>query len=358
MRGPLTFAEYMEACLYDPQYGYYSKGDQHRRRDYFTNVDAGPLFGRLLARQFEEMWIVLGRPDPFLLIEAGAGTGLLAKDILDFAADSLPDCYSALRYLALERSETRRAGHGALLDSHMQGGRFSSAVELPAEIQSGCIFSNELLDALPVHRVVQKRRELREVYVALQGGCLCEEVGPLSSPRIAQYFAEQGIKLRDSQQAEAGLAACDWIRAAGERLRRGFVLTIDYGRPAGELYDERHGRGTVLAYARHRASEEFYGAPGEQDLTAHVNFSALDLWGSRRGLIRTGLVTQSNFLLALARKSNFADVKIAGAGAKEEARIRLLFKTLIYPEGMGETFQVFVQHKAVKLPLLSGLEPL
>jgi SAM-dependent MidA family methyltransferase len=245
-----------------------------------------------------------------------------------------------------------------LLREHARVGRFRSAADLPAEIRAGCIFSNELLDAMPVHRLVQERGKQREVYVAAEVRPFRDQVGPLSSSRIAEYFAEQGIVLREGQQAEAGLAACDWIRNAGERLRRGFVLTIDYGREARELYDERHMRGTLLAYERHRASEEFYRAPGEQDLTAHVNFTALELWGKRSGLIRTGLTTQSNFLLALARSSNFGDVETAGAGEQEKTRTRLLFKTLIHPEGMGETFQVFIQHVGVDSPRLSGLEPL
>jgi SAM-dependent MidA family methyltransferase len=357
--GPITFGDYMEACLYHPQYGYYAQlGQQARCRDYFTSVDVSPLFSRLLARQFEEMWIQLGRPDPFWFVEAGAGTGTLAKYVLDFTAGSFPDFYTALRYMAVERAERRRAAQTSLLREHARVGRFSSAADLPAEIRAGCIFSNELLDAMPVHRVVRERGKLREVYVAAEARRFRDQVGPLSSSRIAEYFAEQGIVLREGQQAEAGLAASDWIRNAGERLRRGFVLTIDYGREARELYDERHMRGTLLAYERHRASEEFYRAPGQQDLTAHVNFTALELWGKRTGLIRTGLTTQSNFLLALARSSNFGDVETAGASEQEKVRTRLLFKTLIHPEGMGETFQVFIQHKGVDSPRLSGLEPL
>jgi SAM-dependent MidA family methyltransferase len=356
-QGPLTFAEYMDACLYDPRYGYYSKPDQLARRDYFTSADVRPVFARLLARQFHEMWVALGRPDPFSLIEAGAGTGAFAADALDFLEDSFPELYSVVRYVAVERSEARRGGHAQQLGRHSEGGRFRSASEIPARIPEGCIISNELIDALPVHRVVERSEGCRELYVALAGDDFREESGPLSSARVADYFAEQGITLRRGQQAEAGLAACDWIDQAGARLGRGFVLTIDYGRPAQELYDERHMRGTLLAYERHRASEDFYRAPGQQDLTAHVNFTALDLWGRRSGLRPGGLVTQSNFLLAIARRSNFADIEMAGASEKNKTRARLLFKTLIYPEGMGEAFQVMVQQKGIPPGPLVGLEP-
>lgn len=356
--GPITFAEYMEACLYDPQHGYYTRADQRPGQDYFTSADVKPLFGRLLARQLEEMWAFLGRPNPFWAVEAGAGTGVLAKAILDFTAEAFPPFYRSLHYVAVERSQTRRATQALLLQRYAESRRLSSSATLPEEIADGCVLSNELLDALPVHRVIQEGTELRELYVTVDAGRLCEQAGPLSSPRIAEYFARQGIVLRDEQQAEAGVAACDWIRDVGSRLHRGFVLTIDYGREARELYDERHMRGTLLAYQAHCAGEDWFRAPGEQDLTAHVNFTALDLWGRESGLVREGLTTQSNFLLALAHRSDFADVEPIGASEAEKTRQRLLFKALINPEGMGETFQVLIQHQGSDNPTLTGLQPL
>jgi SAM-dependent MidA family methyltransferase len=356
--GPLTFAEYMEACLYHPDHGYYSRPESCRFADYYTSVDVHPVFGCLLARQFQEMWTLLGRPEPFLLGEAGAGTGRLAGHILDFAERRLEDFYSALRYVAAEASTARRAAHAVVLGRHIEAGRASSSAELPPEIPIGCIFSNELLDALPVHRVVLEQSELREIYVDLSGDDLVERSGPPSSPLLEEYFAEQGIELAEGQQAEAGLAACRWMEDAGRRLGRGFILTIDYGHEAAGLYDERHLRGTLLAYERHRASEDYFRAPGDQDLTAHVNFTALDLRGRRAGLRRTGLVSQGHFLLALGRGNDFADLHDEAANETERLRARLLLKNLIHPEGMGETFQVFIQHKGMERPQLTGLDPL
>jgi SAM-dependent MidA family methyltransferase len=356
--GPITFAEYMEACLYHPEHGYYSKAKQDPRRDYFTSVDVSPLFARLLARQFHELWTQLGRPEPFWLVEAGAGTGALAKQILDFAAESLGDFYAALSYVAVDRSAVRRGAHAQALELHAARGRVRSSADMPDAITSGCIFSNEMLDAVPVHRVVLENGALRELYVAIGENRLCDEAGPLSSPALGDYFAEQGITLHEEQQAEVGLAAGEWIERAGRKITRGFVLTIDYGREGRELYDERHMRGTLLAYSRHRASEDYFRAPGEQDLTAHVNFTALDLWGRRGGLARTGLTSQTNFFLAIARHTHMADLNAEGASEQEQTRSRLLFKTLIHPEGMGETFQVFAQHKGIESPRLGGFEPL
>jgi SAM-dependent MidA family methyltransferase len=357
-RGRITFAEYMDACLYHPQHGYYAKADQHARRDYVTSVDVSPVFARLLARQFHEMWTALGRPERFWLVEAGAGTGALAKQVLDFAAESLGEFYAAVHYVGVERSATRRAAQALTLEKYIVNGRFTSHAEMPDEIPCGCIFSNELFDALAVHRVVRESGELREVYVALGANGLCDEVGPLSTPALAEYFGAIEIALREDQLAEVCLQACDWIGAAAKRLQRGFVLTIDYGHEAPELYDERHMRGTLLAYGRHRASEDFYRAPGEQDLTAHVNFTALDIWGRRGGLRRSGFTSQTNFLLALARHTNFADLEGLGTGEHDQTAARLRFKTLIHPEGMGETFKVLAQHKGIEAPQLAGFEPL
>jgi SAM-dependent MidA family methyltransferase len=357
--GPITFAKYMDACLYDPQHGYYTRAVQSPRRDYFTSVDASPIFGRLLARQFQEMWVQLGRPAEFLLVELGAGTGALAAQILEFTAESFPEFYGALHYLAVERSAARRAAAAAgSLAPHLTAKHFAMVSDMPAQIPCGCIFSNEFFDALPVHRLVREGDQLREIYVGLGANGLCEHVGALSTPALAGYLTEQGITLQEGQLAEANLEACAWIAEMGARLVRGFVLTTDYGHEARELYDHRHMRGTLLAYEKHRASENFFRAPAQQDLTAHVNFTALDRHGSRAGLQRTGLTSQSNFLLSLARHSNFADLQSAAMSETEQARARLLFKTLIYPEGMGETFQVLIQHKGVEQPHLSGLDPL
>ncbi|MFY9528048.1 MAG: SAM-dependent methyltransferase [Candidatus Acidiferrales bacterium] len=358
LHGPITFADYMESCLYHPEYGYYSRADHAYRRDYYTNVDVRPIFGRLLARQLHEIWAVMGKPAPFGLVEAGAGNGDLARQVLDFLSESFRDFYLVLDYSAVEMSPTRRAAHSLTLTRHLTEGRAQSVAELPTNIAAGCIFSNELLDALPVHRVVQDRDGLREIYVDFAGGRFCEQVGPVSTPQVHDYFFKQKITLAAGQQAEAGLAACRWISEAGQRLGRGIILTIDYGREARELYDERHMRGTLLAYTRHRASEDFYNAPGEQDLTAHVSFTALDIWGRRSGLDRTGLTSQSNFLLAIARMTAFTDLEREDASEAEKLRARLLFKTLIHPEGMGETFHVFAQHKGIERPALMGLESL
>jgi SAM-dependent MidA family methyltransferase len=353
--GPITFADFMRECLYHPTLGYYSRAESVRFADFYTSVDVHPIFARLLARQLAEMWECLGRPAEFWAVEAAAGTGRLAAHFLDFAARELGKFCRALRYVAVEVSAARRAAHAAALAPHISAGRADSAAELPAEIPCGCIFSNELLDALPVHRVCVDGGELREIYVAAEGNTLREELGPLSTPEIEMFLREQSVTLREGQHAEASLAACRWMEDAGRRLGRGFLLTVDYGHEAAEFYNERHQRGTVMAYARHAMSENLLRCPGEQDLTAHVNFTELELCGRRVGLEKKGLVTQLAFLVALGRDNEFADLYEPGARELEKIRGKLLLKTLIHHEGMGETFRVLIQHKGVEAPELTGL---
>jgi SAM-dependent MidA family methyltransferase len=353
--GPIPFADFMRECLYHPAYGYYSRPEERRSRDYYTSVDVHPIFGRLLARQLAEMWQFLGTPRPFLAVEAGAGTGLLARHILDFAERQLPEFYAAIQYLAVEHSTGRRAEHAARLAPHIAGRHFLSVAELPAAIPAGCIFSNELMDALPTHRVVIAKGKLREVYVGMEGENFVEVIRPPSTPVLEQYVREQGIELQEGQHAEVCQEACRWIENAGRSLSRGFVMTIDYGHEARLLYNEAHNRGTLLAYRNHNVVGNVLEAPGEQDLTAHVNFTALQMWGRRAGLEPTGLVTQSQFLVALGRGNEFGDLYEPGQSEVEKLRARLLLKNLIHPEGMGETFQVLVQHKRIEAPRLTGL---
>jgi SAM-dependent MidA family methyltransferase len=353
--GPITFADYMRECLYHPVHGYYSKAESTRFADYYTSVDLHPIFGRLLARQFAEMWESLGRPERFALVEAGAGVGRLASHILDFSAAKLPDFYSALRYVAVERSASRREQAAIRLKEHTDAGHFSASIEIPVHIPQGCLFSNELIDALPVHRVIMDSGGLKEIFVGFNEGHFVDFAAPLSTCAINEYFATQGITLHKGQHAEAGLEACDWIREVGRRLERGYVLTIDYGHRAAELFDEHHMRGTLLAYQNHRVSEDFYAAPGEQDLTAHMNFTALETWGKRSGLETVGCTSQTAFLLALGQGNEFADLYAEGETETERVRSRLQLKTLIYPEGMGERFQVLFQQKGASGAQLTGL---
>jgi SAM-dependent MidA family methyltransferase len=356
-QGPLTFAAFMEACLYDPTHGYYTRhASAQPTGDYFTSPDVGGLFGRLLARQFGEMWEALSCSPGFELVECGAGRGRLAAQVLTAVSEQSPDFFRALRLTLVEASPQLRAQAKANLEKF--GERVRVTDELARDGVVGCLFSNELLDALPVHRVVQRPDGLREIYVTAHQGMLAEEEGELSSPAVADYLRRYGASLVEGQQAEVHLAALAWLERATAALERGFLLTIDYGYRAPELYSPGRQRGTVLAYRHHRAHEDWLALPGQQDLTAHVNFTALEERGRELGLQTLGLVPQTNFLLALARASGFADLEGPGADETEKLRTRLALKQLVHPEGMGETFKVLVQAKGVAGIRLSGLAPL
>jgi len=356
--GPITFAEYMRECLYHPFHGYYSQPEARRFSDYYTSVDVHPIFGRLLARQFAEMWKQLDCPGEFILVEAAAGTGRLAGHILEFAQAQLPDFFNALNYVAVERSPARCDQLAEHLAHFIRKGKCRASIEIPDRIPAGCVFSNELLDALPVHRVLRQRGALKEIFVTSDGKVFSEIPHPLSTCAISDYFAAQQIALDEGQLAEAGLEACDWITEIARRLDRGFVLTIDYGHEAADLFDAHHHLGTVLSYSKHQASNNLYAAPGEQDLTAHVNFTALRHWGARHGLETLGLVTQTAFLLALGKGNDFADLYDNGMDESARLRARLQLKTLIYPEGLGERFRVLLQQKSVPNAQLTALDPL
>jgi len=352
--GPMTFADYMRECLYHPLHGYYSKAESKRFADYYTSVDVHPIFGRLLAKQFAEMWESLSRPREFMLVEGGAGVGRFAAQVLDFCEGKLPDFYAALRYVAVERSASRREQATIHVQRHAVSGHVTASAEIPAHIAAGCFFSNELVDALPAHRVVMDSGAMKEIFVGFQDGRFVDALSPLSTCAISEYFAAQGITLCEKQHAEAGLEACDWITEIGRRVERGYVLTIDYGHPAADLFDDHHMRGTLLAYQNHRVSEDFYASPGEQDLTAHVNFTALESWGKRAGLKIAGFTSQTAFLMALGQRNEFADLYDEGQTEAERTKARLQLKTLIHPEGMGERFQVQLQRKGVGASQLTG----
>jgi len=354
--GPLTFAAFMEACLYHPEHGYYTRRVPERGpRDYVSSPEVGPLFAQLLAWQLGEMWEALGRPARFDLVECGAGRGALAGEILETVQTKTPDFAAALRITLVETSLRLREQTRAALEK--QGERVAIVERLPTGV-SGCLLSNELVDALPVHRVAQRGDGLREIYVSARNRELVEIEGEPSSPALARYLERYGAPLEDGQQAEVNLAALAWLDEAARALERGFLVTIDYGYRARELYGPAHQRGTLLAYREHRTSENWLARPGEQDLTAQVNFTALEERGRELGLETLGYVSQAQFLLRLARSSGVVEQLEKESDTPEARATRNQLKQLVHPEGMGEAFKVLLQGKGVAGARLSGLQPL
>ncbi|MGD0221204.1 MAG: SAM-dependent methyltransferase [Terriglobia bacterium] len=355
--GPMTFERYMGLCLYHPEFGYYTQGRERTgiAGDYFTSSDLHPVFARLVARQAAEMWNAAGRPKPFTWVEMGAGRGLFASDFLTWVEGALPEFAAVLDYAAIEPGLPQRQRIEARLAAVGQGGRFRLLANLEELAPvTGCFFSNELVDAFPVSVVTRTGGHLKEIYVAAEGDCLGEKPGPISDSIVAAYVARYAPELEESHRMEVNRQAQAWIRAVAFKLTRGYVLTIDYGDMANRLFTPDRPRGTLLAYHRHTAAEDFFTAPGESDLTAHVNFSALIDAGKAAGLEFAGFTTQEKFLLALGEATQFADVYDPGQTEIEMLNARLKLKRLISPEGMGNIFKVLVQRRGVPQTALTG----
>ena len=355
----------MDLCLYHPEYGYYMQARERTgvQGDYFTSPDLHPIFARLIARQAAEMWEILGRPSRFNWVEMGAGRGLFAVDFLCWVRQSRPDFFEALDYVVVEPGPKQRAQ----VMERVAGKSFRACCRAIASLEeldpaTGCFFSNELVDAFPVAVVTRTRGRLKEIHVTTDGTNLRETTGPISDSAIAAAVARYANQLEEGHRVEVNRRAGLWISSVAERITRGFVITIDYGDLARFLYTSRRPQGTLLAYHGHTASEDFYAAPGEQDLTAHVNFSALIDAGKQAGLTFAGFTTQERFLMALGEANEFADLYDPGQTEGEKVQARMQLKRLIYPggsegeRGMGSIFKVLLQSRGANEALLTGLK--
>ncbi len=342
--GPITFRDFMEMALYHPQVGYYATSSERigKKGDYFTSISLGPLFGRALARQLMEMMHIL---DGGVLVEMGAGQGHLAKDILEELATQ----GVRVTYIIVEKSPAMRDVQRAKLEDFSEVRWVEGLGNL--EPLEGVFFSNELVDAFPVHLVEMAEDGLMEVLVDWRGGKFREVLAPPTTPRLERYFQELKVNLPPGFRTEINLDALDWLAEVASRLKRGFLITIDYGYPSRELYQDYRSRGTLMAYYRHQAGEDPYVRVGEQDLTSHVNFSALAHWGRKWGLDVTGFTDQAHFLLSLG----ILDL-LSNGGSVMDLHRRLSAKALLLPGGMGETFKVLIQHKGISPPPLMGLK--
>jgi SAM-dependent MidA family methyltransferase len=356
----MRFSRYMELCLYHSELGYYSRAAEQfgKAGDFYTSSDVHAVFGRLLARQFEEMWRMLDSPERIDVIELGPGRGLFASDVLDWSAKQFPDFARALRYQLVEQSSDFRTRLNERLSSHIANGQAAIFETLEAATsavgQHLIIFANEFFDALPVE-IVDHRGSVRVVENA---GRIGEQFVP-PPPDELQFLDRYGVHPESGERVEVPLASLFWMDriAATFNGKQGFVVLIDYGYTREEQLAGRH-RDTLMTYRRHQASPSPYEAPGQQDITSHVNFTALRSRGVDRGLEPIVLLTQSQFLLGIGEESQFADAFQDCKLPQERAKVALQLKHLISPEAMGETFQVLLMSHNVaqeKAAQLSGL---
>jgi SAM-dependent MidA family methyltransferase len=343
--GPISFADYMHMALYEPGYGYYISGPAKMgwEGDYYTSTDVSSFFAYCMGQQLFQMWEILGHPSPFVVVEQGSGRGNLARGIRLWAEQNAPTFHTVLTY----HTEDIRAGQNALSQS---------------TISPSVILSNELVDAFPVHIVQLYEQKLYEVYVAAQpDGRLYEVLDEPSSQEVATYLDSYKIPWQtfpDGWRAEINLDALHWLAHSAQIIGdspHGFLLTIDYGDKARALYTPARPYGTLACYFQHQLTDRPLVRPGEQDITAHVNFSALLHEGRRQGLHLHTFTTQHLWLANMGIHEELERVHardfavIDSARASDRGQVALLqwrnlrqgVMALSDPVGMGN-FKVLI----------------
>ena len=349
----------MELALYAPQGGYYrSHTPIGPAGDYFTSPTTHPLFGVLITAQLEQMWETLGKPCPFTVLEAGAGNGVLARDINQTVRTTFPEFSRSLRYVALDY---------AAPDNLPPTFHRIAATGVPLRGLVGCILTNELLDALPVHRFHVQDGAIHEVFVETSDDKFVEILQIPTNPLITNHvMANASAALPDGYKGEVCLRTDAWLSEASAALERGFVLTIDYGGTTKELYSPQREGGTLRCHYRHVVSGNPYVRVGRQDITAHVDFTALKHSGERCGLEVLGYTTQREFLTnlgadsyleAFARHSRSETDYNSGALPRQVYLAnRMGMRELLQPEGLGN-FKVMIQGRGVSGDDLWGFTP-
>ena len=357
--GPIPFSRYMEMCLYDPELGYYSRNTEQfgKAGDFYTASDVHTVFGRLLARQFEEMWRVLGLRERIELLELGPGRGWFAQDVLDWSEKKFPRFFRALRYTLVERSPALREKLRSTFASRIGEGKVAVAdFQQPSEHMIDLIpfhlgtfapdnpivaFANEFFDSLPVE-VLSEKGSLR---IDLRDNGFSENWAPSSAEEL-EFLERYSVHPRPGDRTEASLIAQKHMAQVAASIRCGFFIAIDYGYTREEQLAGRY-LGSVMTYRHHSASPNPYEAPGEQDITSHVNFTALASTARQKGMQPHKLLTQSQFLLGIGEANQFADAFEECRLPQERVKVALQLKHLVAPAGMGETFHVLVASKGV-----------
>jgi len=368
-RGPIPFSRYMEMCLYDPEFGYYSRNAAQfgKAGDFYTSSDVHAVFGRLLARQFEGMWRALGSPERIAIRELGPGRGLFAQDVLDWSEKKFPEFFRALSYELVEQSSALRARLEETLKRHIESGKalietsgakapYSGALIGATEVAPlpsiyTIVFANEFFDAIPVE-VVSPEGSLR---IGSRDGRFAE-TWIRSSAEELEFLDRYSVHPEEGERIEVPLQS-QRIMSEACNFDRGFVIVIDYGYARAEQLAGRH-RGTLKAIRQHSVSANPYEAPGEQDITADVNFTALAAAAEQRAFRAQTVITQSQFLLGIGEANQFADAFEECRLPQERAKVALQLKHLVTPAGMGESFHVLIASKGVDTQKVSGLSGL
>lgn len=346
--GPITFHDWMAAALYDEHAGYYNRADlPHwgRAGDYRTSPERSPVFAATCARYFADLHAELGTPARWTLIECGAGAGDFAAEVLATFARDYSQVFAATRYVLDEQSADARARAQTRLATYAARVEFRPLSDVSAPV--GIVFANELLDALPVHRVVMRGGGLRELCVGLdeEGAFVWAEHAP-STPRLAEHFARLDVTLAEGQTAEVNLAAADWLARAAAAIETGYLVIFDYGADAEELYDVTlRPAGTLRAFQGHQLRDDLLAHPGAQDLTATVNWTQIRQAAAAAGLSTVRFARQDEFLLRAGLLAQLEQMTARLNSEAERIALRVSARELILPGGMSQSFQVLVLRK-------------
>ena len=349
--GKITIAEFIEVALYWPQGGYYSSGEAvGSHGDYYTSPVAHPAFGALLTVQLFQMWHEMGKPAPFTVLELGAGNGLLCKDIITYANEMPEEFARAIRYICLDRRMPE------VLEADLPNTSRILSDRLPFKQVIGCILSNEYLDAFPVHQIMMTKDGLKEIYVTLEQDNLVEVVDDLSELRIEKHFIDLGVSLVEGQTAEVNLSLETWAKDVSSALERGFVLTIDYGHTAHDLYDpDIRRKGTLVTYHKHVQTDAPLAMIGRQDITAQVDFTSVRKFGENAGLNTLGLITQRELLSNLSLTTLRQSLANKRLSPQQMQTNQTGILDLARAGGLGE-FKILFQGKNVCTSKLWGIE--
>lgn len=348
--GPVSFVSFMEMALYEPELGYYVSGKEKwgKEGDYITTLDLSPVFARTVARQLLEMWRFLDRPEQFHIVEAGAGRGWLTKEVLRALKELDPSITGALQVHLVEKNTNYHSQWELWKDEGLCFDTLrwhADIADIKAPIK-GVIYSNELFDAMPFHRLVRRGAKLKEIYTALKpdGSGFMDIEGELSSPALSEYFDGLDVELAEGQTTEVNLNLAEWIKTAASKLDEGFIITVDYGMPAWRLY-EKGRSGTLMCHYRHTLNDDPYQNLGRQDITAHLDFTSLMKAGERAGLETLGYTTQRCFMMGLDVVEDLIEFKEDIAEDSAAICYNQGIKELIMPGGIGDTMKVMVQYK-------------
>jgi SAM-dependent MidA family methyltransferase len=346
--GPISFRDWMQAALYDESDGYYCRPGQVRQGragDYRTAPETSPLFAATLASYFSKLFAELGSPPTWTIFEAGAGGGEFAQGVLTTLRDIYPEVFSATNYVIDEVSPATRGRAQAGLSEFAERLSFQSLAETVHPAKAGICFSNELIDAFPVHRVIVRDGNLRELFVGLNGD---EFVWVESDPvqQVAEYCSRVGLRLSEGQIAEINLGAEEYVSRAARLFDRGFLITVDYGAERSELLDAPDRfEGTLRAFRRHQMIRNVLDTPGEQDLTTTVDWTQIKEAGRSAGLRAIRFERLDQFLLAEGLTGVLSEMLSQTEGQVEALRLTTGAREMIMPHGLTASFQILVQEK-------------